>query len=81
MGDGVRGRVTWASVPCTTVGVSLRVFSVARAANARAANVGSGEHTISSTAERLVPIASDGETAEWPQQGCDVEVADQHADG
>ena len=42
-------------VPCTTVDVSLRVFSAARTASSRAANVSTGDRTMSSTAERLVP--------------------------
>ena len=68
-------------VPCTTVDVSLRVFSAARTASSRAANVSTGDRTMSSTAERLVPSTSDGETARWPRQRRDVEVADQHATG
>ena len=68
-------------VPCTTVDVSLRVFSAARTASSRAANVSTGDRTMSSTAERLVPSTTDGETARWPRQRRDVEEADQHATG
>ena len=77
----MRGRVTWAAVSCTTVDVSSWVFSLACAATARAANVGFGEHTISSTAERMVLSVSDGESVKRPRQRREVEGADQHADG
>ena len=73
--------LTWAAVSCTTVDVSSWGVSLACTATARAANVGFGEHTISSTAERIVPSVSDGESAKWPRQRREVEGADQHADG
>ena len=69
-------------VPCKTVGVSLRVFSVARTATARAANVGFGEHTLSSTAERLWCRKRErrGDREVATAGVGDVEVADQHVD-
>ena len=40
-----------------------------------------GDHMKPSTAERMVPSVSDGESAKWPRQRREVEGADQHATG